>query len=152
MKRSTRLEKIADINVGFENVAAASLTSTAAEYRAQENLLEQLLQYKEEYQQQLGTRLKNAISATEMRDYQYFFASLDKAIEQQVGRLDQITLLLEASKNNWLSKKREVSKMSRAAENQKNIEDAIELNHEQKESDEANLRLFTMKNNLLQKH
>ena len=66
MKRSARLEKIANINLGFENLAGASLATARTQYQAQVNQLKQLKLYKEEYQRQLTERLKGSISAIEL--------------------------------------------------------------------------------------
>lgn len=147
MKRSARLEKIANINLGFENLAGASLATARTQYQAQVNQLKQLKLYKEEYQRQLTERLKGSISAIEIQDYQYFFASLDNAIAQQVEIVKQSAEQLDASRNNWLDKKQDVTKMSRAAETLKNQEDAVELALEQKENDERSLRLFVAAKN-----
>lgn len=147
MKRSARLEKIANINLGFENLAGADLATARTQYQAQENQLKQLKLYKEEYQRQLTERLKGTISATEIQDYQYFFASLDNAIAQQTEIVKQSAEQLDASRNNWLDKKQDVAKMSRVAETVKSQEAAAELGREQKENDERNLRMFAAGNN-----
>lgn len=147
MKRSARLEKIANINLGFENLAGADLTTARTQYQAQENQLKQLNLYKEEYQKQLTDRLKGTISAVEIQDYQYFFASLDNAIAQQTEIVRQSAEQLEASRNNWLDKKQDVAKISRVAESVKNQEAAAELGLEQKENDERSLRLFAAAKN-----
>jgi len=152
MKRSARLEKIANINIGFENIAGASLSTARTQHEMQENQLKQLKLYKEEYQQQLTERLKATISAIEIQDYQYFFASLDNAIAQQTEIVKQSAEQLEASRNNWLDKKQEVAKISRAAENLKGQEAATELGKEQRESDERNLQLFSTDKNRLISH
>jgi flagellar export protein FliJ len=136
MKRSARLEEIAKINLGFENIAGASLNSITSQFQIQENQLKQLRLYKEEYQDQLNTRLKSTVSAREMSDYQYFFASLDKAITQQTEIVNQWAVQLASSKTNWLSKKREVNKMSRAADKLRKQESEFEAKQEQKELDD----------------
>lgn len=149
MKRSARLEKIANINLGFENIAGASLASSKTEFKKQENQLEQLKIYKQEYQKQLRERLQNSISANEILDYQYFFSSLDNAIEQQTEIVKQSASQVDISKTNWLNKKREVAKISRIAEKAKAIETDAQQKIEQKISDELNLSRFALKNGLL---
>ncbi len=142
MSRSARLEKIADIKLGFENVALVSLTSARTQFQSQENQLNQLKLYKEEYQERLNTRMRNTISANEIQDYQYFFTSLDTAISQQAEVVRQCGLEVEASRKNWLDKKQAVSKISRVAESLRKQEHASQQRSEQKESDELNLRLY----------
>lgn len=152
MKRFERLDKIAGINLGHENLAGASLASSRDQYSQQVNQLEQLKIYKKEYQQQLKTRLETTISANEIRDYQYFFSSLDTAISQQVELVKQSAAQVEESRNNWLDKKREVAKISRVSENLRARETAAQLKNEQKITDEMNLSVFTMKQALLKPH
>lgn len=152
MKRSERLEKIASINLGYENLAGASLASSRDQYRIQENQLQQLKIYKVEYQQQLRTRLKTSISANEIRDYQYFFSSLDTAILQQKELVKQSAVQVEKSKDNWLHRKREVAKISRVAENLRTQEALTSQKNEQKTADELNLSAFTIKHALLKPH
>ncbi len=152
MNRSTRLEKIAQINLGFENIAGASLANVQDQYRAEENQLIQLKLYREEYQRKLHLRMKAAISANEMQDYQYFFSSLDQAISQQTEKLKQIALQVESSRSNWLARKREVNKVSRAAESLRSIEYSVQLKTEQKESDELGCRLHASGKNPLRSH
>lgn len=145
MKRSARMDKIADINLGFENMAGASLTSSRSEFQAQENQLEQLKIYKGEYHDQLKSRLKNTITAREMQDYQYFFSSLDSAISQQEEVVKQSAHKVEASQQNWLDKKQDHSKIVKVAENLKKHEDAVLQKKEQTESDELTLRKYATK-------
>lgn len=142
MKRSARMEKIADINHGFENIAGASLTKSRVQHQQQENQLEQLKIYKGEYQNQLKNRLKDTITAREIQDYQFFFSSLDSAISQQENILKESAQQVETSQKNWMQKKQDHSKISRIAENLKVQEDAVNAKKEQAESDELNQILF----------
>ena len=152
MSRSARLEKIADIKLGIENVARVSLVSARTQFQSQENQLKQLRVYKEEYQDRLNSRMKNTISANEIQDYQYFFSSLDNAISQQTEVVEQCALQVEASRKNWLEKKQTVSKISRVAESLREQEHAYQQKSEQKESDELNLRLFAANPGLMKPH
>jgi len=140
MKRSTRLEEIANINLGFENMAGASLSSATQQFEIQENQLTQLKLYKEEYQNQLSERLENRVTAPEIRDYQYFFDSLDQAIAQQTEKVRQCADVVESSRAIWLEKKQEVKKVSKAAANFKSIEFNKEQKREQAESDELQMQ------------
>ncbi len=147
MKRSVRMDKIADINHGIENVASASFASIMSQYEYQDNQLKQLRLYREEYQERLNERMKNPINVTEIRDYQYFFATLDKAIEQQEQNVELIARQMESSKVNWLQKKQDTEKVSRVAEKFRLEETFAQMKTEQKESDELNLQRFFLKRN-----
>lgn len=147
MKRSDRMERIVSINSGIENVASASFASTMSEYQFHEKQLQQLMLYREEYQDRLNERMKNAITVSEIRDYQYFFATLDNAIEleaENVGRFEQQMI---TSKQNWLEKKQDTEKISRVAHKFRQQEETAQMKAEQKESDELVLQRFLAKRN-----
>ena len=138
MKRSTRLEKLADINAGYENMALAALATARAQYQKQEDQLNQLKIYRDDYRNQLTERMQDTTSANEIRDFQYFFASLDDAIDQQALEVDRAATELEKVEQNWLHSRQEVKKFSQAASNLKQREDADAERHTQMESDEVN--------------
>lgn len=152
MKRSARMEKIADINLGFENIAGAAFATARRQLQAQEKQLEQLNIYKQEYQQKLKARLSGNITVTEMQDYQYFFTSLDQAISQQTAILKQSENQVQHSKDEWMNKKQDVAKVSKVAERLKKKEDEESIKKEQQETDELNLRLYNKKESLIEKH
>lgn len=136
MKRSTRMEKLADINLGYENMAVAALATARANYQKQEDQLNQLKIYREDYRNQLSSRMKSTTSAGEIRDFQYFFASLDDAIAQQTLEVQKASEQLEVVEKNWLTQRREVQKFSRAADNLRRQESADLERKAQLESDE----------------
>ena len=142
MKRSSRLDKIAVINQGFEHIAGAALSNAQAQQQQQVDQLKQLEIYKEEYQVQLKSRLETPISAKEIQDYQYLFASLDAAIEQQVEAIKKFAVEVEATKDNWIEKKQEVKKVSLAADNIRQQEDHLKAKQEQQQTDEFNQQFF----------
>ena len=138
MKRSTRLEKLADINSGYENMALAALATARAQYQKQEDQLNQLRIYRDDYRNQLTERMQGTTSANEIRDFQYFFASLDDAIDQQALEVEKAAAELENVEQNWLQSRKEVKKFSQAASNLKQREDAAAERRIQMESDELN--------------
>lgn len=142
MNRSERLQKIAELNMAFENNAGADLSSCRSNYQQCKDQLDQLRVYREEYHERLHTKMQHSITANEIRDFQFFFSSLDLAIEQQAQILDQSAAQVEQSRLNWLEKKQDVSKMSKAAENLKNREMADSNKREQQAADELSQLLF----------
>lgn len=139
MKRSTRLEKFAELNVGIENNAGALLATVQKQYDKQNEQLGKLQTYREEYQQQLDEKLQHSRSATAIHDYHKFIASLNQAITQQSELVRQWAVKVEVSRRNWLLKKQDVTKMTRAAENLRLRESVHERRKEQKETDEMSL-------------
>lgn len=152
MKRSERMEKIVTINTGYENMAGATLASAQTEHQSQLNQLDQLKIYKQEYQLQLKQRMSNSITSKEIQDFQFFFASLDDAIAQQVVMVKRSATQVDLTKAEWLEKKKEVKKISRIAENLKKEEYLLESRKEQKETDELSQLLATLESKLPIKH
>ena len=144
MKRSTRIEKIADINQSHEQQAGALLNCARSQHQQQKQQLEQLKLYRQEYQQRLQAKLQNSASATLMDDYHRFFSMLDTAINDQAKIVNRSSQQVDSSQQNWLDKKRAVTSMTRAAENIKAQEERVVRANEQKENDELASRLYVL--------
>ena len=145
MKRSTRLEKLADINSGYENMALAALATARSQYQKQEDQLNQLKIYRDDYRSQLIERMQVTTSANEIRDFQYFFSSLDDAIDQQALEVEKAAAELAKVEQNWLQSRQEVKKFSQAASNLKQREDADMERRSQQESDELNTANYLLR-------
>ena len=149
MKRSTRMGKIADVNLAIEKAASASFATVASQFQFHENQLKQLMIYRAEYQEKHKEKLKNSTSINQIRDYQHFSTTLDKAIEQQKQMVDEIERQLEYCRTNWLEKKQDTEKISRVTEKFRLRETADQIKAEQKESDELSLqRLYLERSRL----
>ena len=145
MKRSTRLEKLADINSGYENMALAALATARAQYQKQEDQLNQLKIYRDDYRSQLIERMQSTTSANEIRDFQYFFSSLDDAIDQQTLEVQRAAKELDKVEQNWIQTRQEVKKFSQAAHNLKQRELADVERRSQQESDELNTANYILR-------
>lgn len=143
MKRSERLEKLNAINHGMENLAGISLANMQAEYAAQVNQLEQLMVYKAEYADKFTSRMQGNVSAQELQDYRYFFASIDQAITQQQTMVNHYRRLVERSREEWLHRHREVQKINQLSANLRKSEQVTHGRLEQKILDEITSHFFT---------
>ena len=143
MKRSERLARINVINHNLENMAGTQLATVYAEYSTQVKQLEQLHIYKEEYAEQLKTKLNGSIRPEVLRDYKYFFSSIDSAIQQQESLVKRLHTKLENSQAEWLDKHSEVQKINVAGENMRKQEQKIEARKEQLNSDELSMRMLS---------
>jgi len=140
-----RLEKFAELNAGLENSAGAALASAQALFDAQCSQLKKLEAYRVEYQEQLSAKLGNSDSASAIYDYHCFIASLNNAITKQKELVKQYAKKVETSRAQWLQRKQEVTKMTRAVDNIKRREVSIERRQEQIESDELSLNKVVRK-------
>lgn len=139
MKRSARLDKFAELNAGIENNAGALLATAQSLYDKQLSQLEKLQLYKSEYEQRLNDKLPHSQSATSIHDYHQFIASLNAAIAQQLAMVRQCEKKVAAARANWLAKKQDVAKMSKAADSMRRKEHTVARRREQNESDEMTL-------------
>ena len=142
MKRSERLEKINAINHGMESLAGASLAGIQAEYASQVNQLEQLMVYKAEYADKFTRRMQGQVSALELQDYRYFFASIDAAIGQQQTMVHHFKRLVEKSREEWLSRHQEVQKINHVTSHLRKSEQQVQDRIEQKVLDEITSHFF----------
>lgn len=144
MKRSERLERINAVNHGLENMAGAKLAGVYEEYTAQLNQLEQLRIYKDDYAEQLREKMQSDLSSQEIRDYKYFFASIENAIKQQESMVEHVRKKLEKCREEWLGRRSEVEKLNAAGDNMKREEAREEARKEQKLSDELGMLMSRM--------
>lgn len=144
MKRSERLERINAINTGLENLAGAKLASVYAEYNSQLNQLEQLHIYKDDYAEQLKHKMQAKISPQELRDYRFFFSSIENAIHQQESMVNHLLKKLEKCQSEWFERRNEVEKLNVAGANIKRTEAVVEARKEQKLSDELGMLMRGM--------
>lgn len=141
MKRSERLERINAINTGLENLAGARLAKISAEYAQQLHQLEQLHIYKDDYAEQLKHKMQGNLSPQELRDYRYFFASIENAIHQQESMVAHVRRKLDQCQAEWMEKRNDVEKINIAGAGLKRAEALADARREQKASDELGLRM-----------
>ena len=142
MKRSERLEKLNAINHGMETLAGASLANIQAEYASQVNQLEQLMVYKAEYADKFSQRMQGHVSAQELQDYRYFFASIDAAISQQQTMVHHYKRMVEKSREEWLNRHQEVQKINHVTSHLRKSEQQAQERIEQKILDEITSHFF----------
>ena len=142
MKRSERLARINVINHNLENIAGTQLATVYSEYSVQVKQLEQLHIYKDDYAEQLKSKLNGSIRPEVLRDYKYFFSSIDTAIAQQEGLVQRLHTKLEKSQSEWLDKHSEVQKINVAGDNMRKLERQAEARKEQKSTDELSMRML----------
>ncbi|MBL4580982.1 MAG: flagellar export protein FliJ [Gammaproteobacteria bacterium] len=142
MKRSERFRKFSEISSGLENNAGAELAAARSQLDGQKRQLQELKTYLGEYQHQLQAKLNISDSALVINGYQQFISSLNGAIALQTEIVKKSEATTEGLRENWIEKRREVSKFDQAAENIRNEEIAFDKKIEQSESDDLVLNRF----------
>lgn len=111
--------------------------------------LEMLLQYRQEYLDQLQAQMRDGLASAQLRNFQNFIGTLDDAIEQQRALTLQADTRLTHGRGDWQDNKRRLTSFDTLADrvNQQNM---MALNkREQRDSDEHTSRQFYQRSHLL---
>ena len=104
--------------------------------------LEMLLQYRQEYLDQLQVQMRAGVASAQLRNFQHFIGTLDAAIEQQRAVMLQANSRLAAGRTDWQHSKRRLTSFDTLADRVRQ-QALITLNkREQKENDERTSRRF----------
>lgn len=107
--------------------------------------LEMLLQYRQEYYEQLQAQMAQGVAASRWQNFQNFINTLDSAIEQQRALSEQAKVKLQHGRTDWQNQKRRLSSFDTLADRVRQQE-LITLNRrEQRDSDEHTSRQFQLR-------
>lgn len=111
--------------------------------------LEMLLQYRQEYLDQLQVQLRDGVASAHLRNFQHFIGTLDGAIEQQRALTLQADTRLTDGRGDWQHTKRRLNSFGTLADRVRQQE-VIALNkREQRDSDEYTARQFYLRSTTL---
>lgn len=111
--------------------------------------LEMLLQYRQEYLDQLQVQLRDGVASAHLRNFQHFIGTLDGAIEQQRALTLQADTRLTNGRGDWQHTKRRLNSFDTLADRVRQQE-MIALNkREQRDSDEHTARQFYLRSTTL---
>lgn len=111
--------------------------------------LEMLLQYRQEYLDQLQVQLRDGVASAHLRNFQHFIGTLDGAIEQQRALTLQADTRLAHGRGDWQHTKRRLNSFDTLADRVRQQE-MITLNkREQRDSDEHTARQFYLRSSTL---
>ena len=103
MVRSKRLEPIKKLAHNREQQSAKDLGSAIASQKAEEQKLNQLIQYHREYLSGMEAKVKLGISGATLQSYHQFLSKIELAISQQKEVLNQCEARIAANQNQWQS-------------------------------------------------
>lgn len=108
-----------------------------------------LLQYRQEYLDQLQVQLRDGVASAHLRNFQHFIGTLDGAIEQQRALTLQADTRLTDGRGDWQHTKRRLNSFGTLADRVRQQE-VIALNkREQRDSDEHTARQFYLRSTTL---
>jgi flagellar protein FliJ len=104
--------------------------------------LDMLLQYRQEYLDQLQVQLRAGVAAAQLRNFQHFIGTLDAAIEQQRAVTLQADSRLATGRSDWQHSKRRLTSFDTLADRVRQQALITQNKREQKENDERTSRRF----------
>lgn len=111
--------------------------------------LEMLLQYRQEYLDQLQVQLRDGVASAHLRNFQHFIGTLDAAIEQQRALTLQADTRLAHGRGDWQHTKRRLNSFDTLADRVRQQEMLALNKREQRDSDEHTARQFYLRSTTL---
>lgn len=107
--------------------------------------LEMLLQYRQEYIDQMNLQMRDGLPSGHLRNFQNFIGTLDKAIEQQRTLTSQADARLSHGRTDWQFSKRRQNSFDTLADRVRQ-QDLLAMNkRDQRDSDERSARQFYLR-------
>ena len=104
--------------------------------------LELLLQYRQDYSDQLQVLMENGLPSAQWHNYRNFLGTLDGAIQQQQAIAAQAASRLDHGRIEWQQHKRRLNSFDALAERMRRQELVVGARREQRDSDERAARKF----------
>ena len=111
--------------------------------------LEMLLQYRQDYMDQLQRQMQDGMASSHLRNFQHFIETLDSAIEQQRALTAQADSRLTHGRGDWQHSKRRLNSFDTLANRVRQQETIALGKREQRDSDERSSRQFYLRSTTL---
>lgn len=139
MKDSQRLRPVVRVAQQEERNAARQLGATMRQLETQQQQLNDLMTYRDEYDAYYREATKSGLSVAQVRDFQIFISRLDNAIAQQQRYLISCQQNYELSKSKWRGAHGHSKMIDKVVENRQEIERQEMRVREQREQDDRPL-------------
>jgi len=136
MNYRKKMEPVADIAQQQVDIAARCVAECNQVYLDTHKQLDELLSYRDDYQNGMRHKGHTRINASQINDYSLFMLRLDRAIEQQKNILDGADTKLTESKEVWLEKQQRAKAIASVVSRYQQLEQRDQSRREQCESDE----------------
>jgi flagellar FliJ protein len=140
MMKSKRLEPIQEIASTSAKDFGRAMGEAGRKVADLERQLEQLQSYRDEYVRN-STQAAGAIDAVKLQNYRTFLDRLGEALRQQLKSLDNARAEYEKRRALWSEKRIEAESLSRVVDRFRKEEQHAADRREQREGDEAALRV-----------
>ncbi len=136
MKRSERMQRVTELGERKAEDAGRQLAAAREAEGSSRALLEQLLDYRREYQQLFEARSADGMDPQRYRNFQGFFHQLDRAIAEQRRALASSEQQVEQQRSVWMEKRQHTEILARLSSRLHEEEQRDENRQEQKQADE----------------
>ncbi len=145
MTRTKKLEPVVKHVDQHEQTALQAVAYSQQQLKTQQGRLQQLKDYKKDYEDQQSASNAVALSAVQFQEFNRFITQLDDTIKQQQQIVDMARREVEIKQKAWKVKRSRSEAMHKVVDRIKAGEMQQEHKTEQKFMDEVAMRLF-MKN------
>jgi len=142
MAHKLPLDTLTDLARNKTDEAARRLGALQTAVISASRKLELLIQYRQDYHDQLDALMRNGLPSSQWRNYRNFLTTLDGAIEQQRGIAAQAEARLTNGRTDWQQNKRRLSSFDTLAERVRQQELMVQAKREQRDSDERSARKY----------
>ena len=133
MRRSKKLQPVANLAKLNERNAAKLHGSVLRELEKQENQLDELINYRNQYLNAFKTASEAGLSAVQMQDYRIFLQRLDDAIQQQQQNVINGQQSTQSSQAKWMDTQNQSKMINKVVENRQQDENQQVKKREQRE-------------------
>jgi len=133
MKSSKKLQPIANLAKQNERGAARDHGNVLRALQQQEDQLDELISYRNEYINTFNNAGANGISVIQYQDYSLFLHRLDDAIKQQQQIVNNSRANCDQSKSKWLDKRNHSKMVNKVVEKRQQNESKQQDKREQRE-------------------
>jgi flagellar FliJ protein len=104
-----KLDKVVTVARADQAGAARSLQEQQAHHSRNNDQLNQLQRFAEEYEQQLRDMSASGMAAAQLQDYRQFLSNLNDAIRVQLSTVAESTEKLQQQRDDWMQKSLQTS-------------------------------------------
>ncbi|MES9903831.1 MAG: flagellar export protein FliJ [Sedimenticola sp.] len=139
MVSSKRFKPVQRVAESREQKAAREFGDSQRSMHAEEQKLEVLRVYHQEYLEQFHTTARGGISSGQMQEYRAFLAKLDQAINEQAQVVEASHQEFVIRKESWHKRHVRTQVLEKAVDRIRQVEHKTVERREQKEQDEHSL-------------
>lgn len=143
MTRSKRMTPVAKIADNKERLAAKQFGKSQQVLKDHEARLEELIRYRDEYNQRFQELGSNGLEAQKVHEYRIFLNRLNDAVNHQRENVRQATEASIEYKESWMQTRSRAKALEKVVERYQSQEEQEQERQEQKESDERASRTST---------